>query len=251
MGKDRVSGLKQSSESGMRTVPCAQGSISYTLIRKSVKNINLRVKRDGRILVSANPRVPVKYIDSFVESKQDFILKALKQYAESERQKIPEPVNYEAGEQIRLLGKVYTIRVESSLKEGVFPEGEELVIRVKNPSATRHRVLLVQKWLKGYQTQIFEEIVQEVYDEMRQHGVPYPQIKVRSMKTRWGSCQPVRGIITLNSQLIKMPPESIEYVVLHEFAHFVHPDHSKHFWNLVAAHMPDWKERRRQLKMWE
>lgn len=231
----------------IRTVPCKQGTISYTLTRKKVKNINLRIKPDGRILVSANLRVPVKYIDEFVESKQDFIFAALEKYRERQMQAIPDPVDYEDGEQMRLLGKVYSIRVEQGDKEGVLWQEDSLIIRVKNPSNTRHKELLVQRWMKAFQIQLFDEIVEETYEKMKRYDVPYPQIKVRIMKTRWGSCQPRKGIITLNSQLIKTPRESIEYVVLHEFAHFVHPDHSKQFWNLVADNMPDYKERRKHL----
>ena len=250
----------------IRTVPCEQGTISYTLTRKKVKNINLRIKPDGRILVSASPRVPVKYIDDFVISKQDFILKAQEQYRRRQQQTVPDPVSYEDGEKMRLLGKVYTIRVEAvsgrsgalgsiadtkngsyQMGESAFLQGDNLVICVKNPANVRHKELLIQRWLKNVQTQIFGEIVEEIYERMKEYGVPYPQIKIRSMKTRWGSCQPRKGIITLNSQLTKYPRESIEYVVLHEFAHFIHPDHSKRFWELVTVNMPDWKERRKQL----
>ena len=62
-----------------------------------------------------------------------------------------------------------------------------------------------------------------------------------------GSCQPKRGIITLNSQLIKVPRNCIEYVVLHEFAHYIHPNHSRQFWDFVTMMMPDWKERKKEL----
>ena len=68
------------------------------------------------------------------------------------------------------------------------------------------------------------------------------------MTSRWGSCQTVKGIITLNSKLIEKPLRCIEYVVLHEFAHFIHPNHSKEFYDFVASLMPDWKERKIELE---
>ena len=73
-------------------------------------------------------------------------------------------------------------------------------------------------------------------------------MKIRNMKSRWGSCQPQRGIITLNARMIAAPREAIEYVVVHEFAHFIHPNHSKEFYTLVEQLMPDWKTRKKMLQ---
>ena len=67
------------------------------------------------------------------------------------------------------------------------------------------------------------------------------------MKSRWGSCNPGKGILTFNTQLMYAPPECIEYVVVHEFAHFLQPNHSALFYNEVAAVLPDWKDRRKKL----
>lgn len=66
---------------------------------------------------------------------------------------------------------------------------------------------------------------------------------------RWGSCHTVKNIITLNSRLIEVPKEAVEYVVLHEFAHFLQPNHSRAFYAVVERYMPDWRERRALLNM--
>jgi len=68
------------------------------------------------------------------------------------------------------------------------------------------------------------------------------------MISRWGSCQPKRGIITLNKRLIETPRICIEYVVMHEFIHFLHPNHSKMFYDLLSTLMPDWRERKNTLE---
>ena len=87
----------------------------------------------------------------------------------------------------------------------------------------------------------------EIYTKFKPHGVRYPLITIRCMKSRWGSCQPQTGKITLNGNMIAAPREAIEYVILHEFAHFIHPNHSKEFYVLVESMMPDWKQRREML----
>ena len=71
-----------------------------------------------------------------------------------------------------------------------------------------------------------------------------PVLKVRQMKTRWGVCAPARRQITLNLRLAEKPRAAAEYVVLHEYAHFVHPNHSPAFWAVVARYMPDYKAAR-------
>jgi predicted metal-dependent hydrolase len=68
------------------------------------------------------------------------------------------------------------------------------------------------------------------------------------MTSRWGSCQPKRGTITLNKRLIETPRSCIEYVVMHEFVHFRQPNHSKNFYDLLGVLMPDWNERKATLE---
>ena len=68
------------------------------------------------------------------------------------------------------------------------------------------------------------------------------------METRWGSCLAKKGIITLNKQLLEAPRNCIEYVVMHEFCHFIHQNHSKHFYDFLTILMPDWKERKKLLE---
>lgn len=75
-----------------------------------------------------------------------------------------------------------------------------------------------------------------------------PVIKVRDMKTRWGVCVPSKRQITFSLRLAEKPRAAIEYVVLHEYAHFVRADHSPMFWQVVAQFMPDYKARKKLLK---
>ena len=75
------------------------------------------------------------------------------------------------------------------------------------------------------------------------YHIEFPQIKIRDMKSRWGSCTPAKNSITLNKKLIHYPFEFIEYVVLHEFVHFIQPNHSQAFYHIIENYMPDYKER--------
>ncbi len=75
-----------------------------------------------------------------------------------------------------------------------------------------------------------------------------PDIRMRPMETRWGVCSPAQYRITLSTWLALEPMEAVEYVLLHEYAHFFHPSHQAQFWALVESLMPDWKRRRQMLR---
>ncbi len=240
-----VKKMKQKQE--LRIVRGKERNFRYTLTRKSVKNLNMRVKPDGMIHVSANRLVPVKYIDNFVLSHEKTLIKALDKY-EKIRANTLQPLQYISGEKVRFLGEELHLLVEVSPVEGVDKIGKFLFLRVKDTTDFARKEKVMKKWLGKMQTEVFQDICKEIYPLFQTMGVKYPLVKIRSMKSRWGSCQPQRGIITLNSKMIAAPREAIEYVVLHEFAHFIHPDHSKDFYGLVEELMPDWRERKEMLQ---
>lgn len=186
-----------------RTVCTGEKKINYILERKQVKNINLRVRPEGSVKVSASPRVDESQIDDFVLSKAEFILKALERFKSAEtteRQFQEELVKAKSGQ-------------ESLLADPA----------------------------------IFTEILDEVYPAFIPYGIARPKLRIRTMKSCWGSCLVNKGIITLNRKLLMKHRECIEYVVVHELCHFIHPNHSKEFYKFMEQFMPDWKERKGRL----
>lgn len=81
--------------------------------------------------------------------------------------------------------------------------------------------------------------------------IPYPALRIRKMKTRWGVCNTKDIIITLNLELIKKEPNNLDYVIVHELSHLVEANHSKRFWEVVSENFPDYKEVRKELKSYE
>lgn len=69
------------------------------------------------------------------------------------------------------------------------------------------------------------------------HGFRYNKVTVKNIKTRWGSCSSKQNI-NLNIHLMRLPKHLIEYVILHELAHTVEPNHSKRFWDLLEKVCP-------------
>ncbi len=168
--------------------------VTYDLQYKKVKNINLRIKPDGSMHVSAGRRVSQKTIEAFLIAKADFILDAL-QKCESRPTAPPTPHFSEEA-------------------------------------------------LRAYIT----DLCQKAYPYYEGRGIIYPEIKFRRMVSRWGSCHPVKGILTFSTNLIYAPAACIEYVVWHEFTHFLQANHSAAFYDELEKVCPDWKACRAELK---
>ena len=83
---------------------------------------------------------------------------------------------------------------------------------------------------------------------MFEEKIPVPNLKIRKMTSRWGVCNTKNHNVTLNYYLSRYDIKCLDYVVVHELSHFIHPNHSKNFWNLVSKYCPNYKECRRMLK---
>ncbi len=178
----------------IRRVTIDDKTIEYKLSIKNVKNINMRIKTDGNIYVSANKHISYKMIDDFIVSKKDFIFKALNKY---------------------------NLKAKIILKE-VLSESE-LKVFVLN-------------------------YCKQIYPYYEEKNIQFPIIKFRKMKSRWGSCNFSKGILTFNTQLKFTPVECVEYVIWHEFTHFLHPNHSKDFYEELSNVFSSWKKCRNILK---
>ncbi len=243
--------------------------LSYQLIRKNVKNINLSVKSDGSIIVSASPRVPKAYIDDFVCSKRQFIQKAR---TRMEHKNNSQGQKFLTGEQIPYLGEFLALRIEqadtrqipvwieksqdgsitsfsrNNQGEAVFCQEGSLYLYTENMEDAAHNQQLYDAWQKIQAGILCRKISRQYFPVFEKLGVAFPEIKIRKMSSRWGSCIPGKQKITFNSRLFEKPVESIEYVVVHEFSHFVHPNHSKAFYDFVEQILPDWRKRKDGLR---
>ena len=229
-----------------RTVLYENNVIHYLLEQKQVKNINLRIHKDCMVYVSANPDVPAEKVDDFVVSKGAYICSSQRKFREM-AQYAPRPKQYVSGETFYLLGRGVRLKVEKNLRDTIFSDGVYLYLSVKDTEDFTKKQRMVTHYLDEQCRTIFAEIISEIYPVFQKYGVSMPTLRIRDMETRWGSCLAKKGVITLNKRLLEAPRNCIEYVVMHEFCHFIHPNHSKHFYSFLAMLMPDWKERKRAL----
>lgn len=226
-----------------RTIQIDGSLLEYSLERKNVKNINLHVRKNGSVYVSAHVDVPEDKIDEFLISKGTFIQKSQRKFQEQERYKSL-PKQYVSGESFYIQGRALRLKVTQANKDQVYSDGIHLFLETKDPQDFVKKERLITRFLESQCKTIFSEIVGELYPVFQKYGVAPPVLRIRNMDTRWGSCLPGKGVITLNKRLLEAPRNCIEYVVMHELCHFVHPNHSKRFYTFLSMLMPDWKDRK-------
>ena len=193
--------------------------------RKNNKNTYIRVK-DGAIYVNTHFLASKIYIKSLLDNNKD----ALRKMINSNNIKEEREKNF------YFLGKIYDVIIVPSMKieftdNQIFVESTEYL----------------DKWLKKQTKLIFQKRLDYIYN-LFEENIPYPNLKIRKMKTRWGVCNRKNNNVTLNSELIKYGYEQIDYVIVHELSHFVHFNHSSDFWSLVSKYCKNYKVIRKSLK---
>lgn len=217
-------------------------TIEYELTRKRVKNLNLRIRRDGSVHVSAPYLTPQSRIDSFILAHAGRILDSLRRIQENREQ-------LEARQdRVTILGESLPLEFlpgrknEANIVQGFV----QLTLRDIDDDSARDAAL--QKLIRQIAVDEVTESSERIYPIFRSMGVAYPEIKFRKMKSRWGSCRYDKGSLSFNTALAHTPKECIDYVVMHEYCHFIHPDHSPAFHGLMTKLMPDWKRRKKVLE---
>ncbi len=231
----------------VRTVLAGETGITYQWTKKSVKNLNLRIRPDGSVHLSTPRRVSAAAADAFVKSRARWIAEATVRIAIRQAQK-PAAAPLADGGYIEHLGRRLILEASPTAKTAAV-EGERLILPVKKPLDSTAIEKALTRWQGEQLAEIFTQCSQGFYPLFAgKHLAQLPALKIRRMKSRWGSCNRPKNLITLNSRLLEKPYPAVEYVILHEYAHFAVGDHSAAFYRLVGTYMPDYKARRGLLK---
>ena len=195
--------------------------------KKNNKNTYLRVKEDLNIYVTTSYLTPNYMIKKFVLNNVGFIKKQI----EKQEKRLEKKLDY------YFLGKKIDVIIIDNLKKTSYENNK---LYVKNKSE-------IEKWYKKQIKRVFKEHLDEVYSRFTKK-VPYPNLVIRKMTTRWGVCNKKLKKVTLNSELIYKDSKYLDYVIVHELSHFIHFNHSKEFWNLVEENCKDYKKLRKELQ---
>ena len=195
--------------------------------KKKIKNMYLKVKEDLKIYISCNRFVTIRQIEKMINDNYNAICKMIDRQTK----------NQVKSSEFYYLGKKYDV-VFSDIFKSVDISDNKIHVKDKNT---------LEKWLKKQIEIVFTSELEKCIDNFEEK-LPIVNLKIRNMKTRWGVCNRSNNNVTLNSNLIRFEIDIIDYVIYHELSHFIHPNHSRQFWDFVAMMMPDWKERKEELE---
>jgi predicted metal-dependent hydrolase len=225
-------------------VACDGIEIHYRYRTSNRKTLGICVRPDLSVTVTAPRGTAVREIKDFVRERADWIVKAWR----SLEQRPKRPVhNYASGEVHHYIGDQYRLQVAQGQKDSVRCESGCLMVTSKNAAEPERTEQLLNLWYRKQAANIFYERLCRWHEKVAGQVIPLPKLRIRQMKTRWGSCSST-GWITLNLSLIKTPQECIDYVIVHELCHLKVMGHGPRFWSLVEKFMADYKERRKELK---
>ncbi len=214
--------------------------IAYIVERKKVKNINLRITKDGSVVVSANEFVDKDIIDAFVKSKGEWLYKNISHIEKLKRE--IRNIKTISLKYAYYLGENYLIKCIGNENNSCISNNElQLAVSENNKEEA------LQEWYLKKAEEVFLEIFERLYEKIYPSRKIKPKISIKKMKTRWGSCNKKLNRINLNLKLIHQPLVCIEYVITHELIHLMHPNHSKKFYNMLEVVMPDYKSKKKML----
>ena len=211
--------------------------------KKAIKNLHLSVlPPDGTVRVSAPESLSDASIQMFVRAKIGWIRRQQEKFAEQPRQTAR---HFVSGETLYVWGRQYYLQVEHGGRANALTlSGDKAILTVRRESTAARREAFVNEW---YRALLKAEIAKRLPLWEARAGLSCSSWQTRYMTTRWGTCNPATGTIRLNLQLAKKPFVCLDYILLHELAHLKVKNHGKEFVAILDAHMPYWREIRREL----
>lgn len=219
----------------------------YFITYKQQKNLYLKLK-GSKIIVSAPFFVRQEVIENFIQENIAKLVSKIQDYhlhsdlLISKITFFPDAFIYFLDKKLEMVGK-YHKQTKFYISDDVF-----FIYSPFSFHSQSDQVLLLKKI-----NNFFKKVAKPIFLERLNYwqtimNLKVSNLEVRLMKNKWGVCFHKLGKITLNSKLVHFSYQVIDYVVIHELAHLVYPNHSREFWNLVALYCPDYKSCKNILK---
>lgn len=236
----------------LRPTASEASAIGYSLRRSARAKQTRIVVRADKVEVVAPPHVSEASIQRFVQQQQNWIEQARKRVA-AKAGSVQDlaPSHYVDGALVPYQGRQLPLTIKpgkaKTPKLQLLEDSQFIAYLPANhdPDHSSERIrLLLENWMKQQAKILALQIIQQ---HAPRFDLQPRALRIKTQKSRWGSCGP-KNDINLNWLLMLAPPEILEYVVVHELCHIRYKNHSAAFWGLVAAHLPDYLQRRRWLK---
>jgi predicted metal-dependent hydrolase len=222
------------------------GNIPVTVEYKNIKNLRMTVyPPDGRVCISAPKSAAWEFIQSFAVSKIPWIEK----HREKFRRNVTAKNRFQNHEIHYVWGSPYKLELVERRGHPKIVLGEGILRFHTRPDATKEQK---QKILDNWYRDILREVIPRFIQKWEPViGVIVKGFFLRKMKSHWGSCNCQKQTIRLNTELVKKPPECLEYVLVHEMIHIIEPSHNRNFYGLMNKFLPAWKHIRKKMNAGE
>jgi hypothetical protein len=236
----------------MKKIKFKNKKIEFEIIRSNRKTIGIIVNADQELIVRSPKRTSIRKIKSLLTKKENWILKKLAKMSEIKAP--PTAKEFISGETFLYLGGEYKLKLSAvvDLNElKVNLEQDRLTVNypaeLENDNENKKKAIRDQM-ISWYRSQAEVKINKLVDIHKKNLNVEPNRVVIKKQKKRWGSCSSKRNL-NFNWKIIMAPPAVIEYLVVHELVHLIHPNHSRNFWQTVAEIIPDYQEKKEWLRI--
>jgi len=213
-------------------------NLEYSVVYSARKTLTITVERDRSVVVRAPNDTPHEMIEQLINQKKLWLYEKVRH-----KQKYDLPIRekeFVSGTTILYLGRSYKLEVVSDPFDGVLFDNKFLISKPSVSAAPE----LFKDW---YVEKAKQKIVPQSKFYATHLGVRFNRILISDLRYRWGSCTPSDNL-NFNWRLIKAPMRVIEYVIVHELAHLLEPNHTGKFWSTVKTQIPDYPTAKEWLK---
>lgn len=219
------------------------GDLHADVMRKPIKHVHLSVyPPHGRVRISAPENMALETIRLYAITKLVWIKRQQCKILEQERET---PREYLDRESHYVWGKRYLLKVVPTPGASSIKLKHSTLELHSRPGSSESRLAEI---LEAWYREQTKSAVSELLDKWQPIiGVRAGRLHVQRMRTKWGSCNPKTGLIRLNTDLAKKPPQCLEYILVHELTHLLEPSHNARFQGLLDGFMPQWRQVKSEL----
>jgi len=212
--------------------------------RKKMKNCRLRVLPDKSAKISVPKNTPAGWIENFLQDKSGWLSQKIQAFNQAKGQVIRQLKN---GDTVSFLGRKIIVKILPAGQSQVYKDDKNLYIFTADILDQEKIFSQFDCWWRRESLKLLNTEVDRFLPIVEKYNVARPGIRLRKMKTLWGSVNVLWKVITFNQYLTMAPLFCVDYVVLHELTHLIYPNHGKEFYSFLNRHMPDWKIRKKEL----
>ncbi len=217
-------------------------NIEFVLIKKPIKNLYIRVKKDGKAYVSLPQRLTAKQLNEALAIHLPWVKAQLEKLSKIDDK---ESYNFQTGETHYLWGKSYSLLLEANhRKTEAIIRDDQIIMQSYGELTIEQKIKLLDHLYRTEIQKILPELISQWEEKMQ---VQSSECRLKKMKTRWGTCNTRAKRIWLNTELAKYPLACLEYVLVHELVHLLERSHNHRFKAFMTMFMPDWQARKKLL----